>query len=157
MSVKKRMEWADSKASIESTNRNSVSALGAETLFQNMLKNIYEVYQLMYFRCIMKIYRTGSLSFVMIVQIHYTSESPVRLFYIKKVVKWCKNKIFIKNPDIPKPPDHLRRFIILTIWHISFLLISCTRTSYILFTHYYFTLSWCRKYKSGSKHTSSDL
>ena len=90
-------------------------------------------------------------------QIHYTSESPVRLFYIKKVVKWCKNKIFIKNPDIPKPPDHLRRFIILTIWHISFLLISCTRTSYILFTHYYFTLSWCRKYKSGSKHTSSDL
>ena len=41
--------------------------------------------------------------------------------------------------------------------HAPFFLIVCTRTSYIFFTRYYFTLSWWRKYKSGTKHTSSDL
>ena len=37
------------------------------------------------------------------------------------IILIIQNKIFIKNPDIPKPPDHLRRFIILTMHSTSFL------------------------------------
>ena len=54
--------------------------------FQNMLKNIYEVYQLMSFRCIMSLsYRVTFLCTVF-VQIHYTSESHVRFLFYEKVV-----------------------------------------------------------------------
>ena len=35
-------------------DKNNVSAVGTEK-FQNMLKNIYEIYQLMSFRCIMSL------------------------------------------------------------------------------------------------------
>lgn len=54
-----------------------------------MLKNIYEVYQLMSFRYIMSLsYRVTFLCNVF-VQTHYTSESPVRFLFYEKVVKWC--------------------------------------------------------------------
>ena len=64
--------------------KNNVSAVGTEK-FQNMLKNIYEIYQLMSFRCIMSLsYRVTFLCNVL-EQTHYTSESPVRYFFMKKL------------------------------------------------------------------------
>lgn len=48
--------------------------------FQNMLKNIYEVYQLMSFHCIMSLSYRFTFLFNVFVQIHYTSESPVQFF-----------------------------------------------------------------------------
>ena len=66
-------------------DKNNVSAVGTEK-FQNMLKNIYEIYQLMSFRCIMSLsYRVTFLCTVF-VQIHYTSESHVRFLFYEKVV-----------------------------------------------------------------------
>ena len=57
--------------------------------FQNKSKNIDEVYQSVFFRCIMFLsYRVTFLCNVL-GQIHYTSESPVRYFFYEKVVKWC--------------------------------------------------------------------
>ena len=50
-----------------------------------MLKNIYEVYQLMYFRCIMSLsYRVTFLCNVFS-QTHYT------IIFYEKVVKWCND------------------------------------------------------------------
>ena len=51
-----------------------------------LYQNIYEVYQLMSFRCIMSLsYRVTFLCTVF-VQIHYTSESHVRFLFYEKVV-----------------------------------------------------------------------
>ena len=56
--------------------------------FQNKSKNIDEVYQSVFFRCILFLsYRVTFLCNVL-GQIHYTSESPVRYFFYEKVVKW---------------------------------------------------------------------
>ena len=53
--------------------------------FQNKLKNIDEVYQSVFFRCIMFLsYRVTFLCNVFC-QIHYTSGNPVRYFFIKKL------------------------------------------------------------------------
>ena len=53
--------------------------------FQNKSKNIDEVYQSVFFRCIMFLsYRVTFLCNVLC-QIHYTSESPVRYFFMKKL------------------------------------------------------------------------
>ena len=53
--------------------------------FQNKSKNIDEVYQSVFFRCIMFLsYRVTFLCNVL-GQIHYTSESPVRYFFMKKL------------------------------------------------------------------------
>ncbi|WP_420354292.1 hypothetical protein [Blautia wexlerae] len=66
--------------------------LSEQKKFQNKSKNIDEVYQSVFFRCIMFLsYRVTFLCNVL-GQIHYTSESPVRYFFYEKVVKWC-NKI----------------------------------------------------------------
>lgn len=52
---------------------------------QNKSKNIDEVYQSVFFRCIMFLsYRVTFLCNVFC-QIHYTSESPVRYFFMKKL------------------------------------------------------------------------
>ena len=75
--------------------------LSEQKKFQNKSKNIDEVYQSVFFRCIMFLsYRVTFLCNVF-VQTHYTSESPVRfLFYEKsckvvfKVIKSCKNAFF---------------------------------------------------------------
>ena len=48
-----------------------------------MLENIYEVYQLMSFHCIMSLSYRVTFLFNVFVQIHYTSESPVQFFYEK--------------------------------------------------------------------------
>ena len=54
--------------------------------FQNKSKNIDEVYQSEFFRCIMLLlYRVTFLCNVF-VQIHYTSESHVRFLFYEKVV-----------------------------------------------------------------------
>ena len=53
--------------------------------FQNMLKNIYEVYQLMSFRCIMSLSYRVTFFRNVLSQTHCTSESPVRLFFMKKL------------------------------------------------------------------------
>ena len=59
--------------------------LSEQKKFQNKSKNIDEVYQSVFFRCIMLLsYRVAFLCNV-IVQIHYTSESPVRYFFMKKL------------------------------------------------------------------------
>ena len=53
--------------------------------FQNKSKNIDEVYQSVFFRCIMFLsYRVTFLCNVL-GQIHYKSESPVRYFFMKKL------------------------------------------------------------------------
>ena len=67
--------------------------LSGQKKFQNKSKNIDEVYQSVFFRCIMFLsYRVTFLCNVL-GQIHYTSESPVRYFFYEKVVKWC----YIRN------------------------------------------------------------
>jgi len=53
--------------------------------FQNILKNIYEVYQLMSFRCIMSLSYRVTFFRNVLSQTHCTSESPVRLFFMKKL------------------------------------------------------------------------
>ena len=70
--------------------------LSGQKKFQNKSKNIDEVYQSVFFRCIMFLsYRVTFLCNVL-GQIHYTSESPVRYFFYEKVVKWCNRlKIII--------------------------------------------------------------
>ena len=57
--------------------------LSEQKKFQNKSKNIDEVYQSVFFRCIMFLsYRVTFLCNVLC-QIHYTSESPVRYFFMK--------------------------------------------------------------------------
>ena len=59
--------------------------LSEQKKFQNKSKNIGEVYQSVFFRCIMNLsYRVTFLCNVL-GQIHYTSESPVRHFFMKKL------------------------------------------------------------------------
>ena len=72
--------------------------LSEQKKFQNKSKNIDEVYQSVFLRCIMLLsYRVTFLCNVL-GQIHYTSESPVRYFFYEKVVKWCyNNKINLKK------------------------------------------------------------
>ena len=78
------MECTDSNVSVDKTSKNKVSAVGAEK-FQNKSKNIDEVYQSESFRCIMSLsYRVTFLCNVL-EQTHYTSESPVRYFFMKKL------------------------------------------------------------------------
>ena len=76
--------------------------LSGQKKFQNKSKNIDEVYQSVFFRCIMFLsYRVTFLCNVL-GQIHYTSESPVRYFFYEKVVKWCiNNKIITPIVNIP--------------------------------------------------------
>lgn len=63
--------------------------LSEQKKFQNKSKNIDEVYQSVFFRCIMFLsYRVTFLCNVL-EQTHYTSESPVRYFFYEKIVKWC--------------------------------------------------------------------
>lgn len=72
--------------------------LSGQKKFQNKSKNIDEVYQSVFFRCIMFLsYRVTFLCNVL-GQIHYTSESPVRYFFYEKVVKWCKD---IEPSEVP--------------------------------------------------------
>ena len=52
-----------------------------------MLKNIYEVYQLMSFRCIMSLSYRVTFLCNFFVQIHYTAESPVRFLFYEKSCK----------------------------------------------------------------------
>ena len=78
------MECTNSNVSIDKTSKNKVSAVGAKK-FQNKSKNICEVYQSESFRCIMSLsYRVTFLCNVL-EQTHYTSESPVRYFFMKKL------------------------------------------------------------------------
>ena len=64
-----------------------------------MLKNIYEVCQLISFRCIMSLsYRVTFLCNVF-VQIHYTSESPVRFLFYEKSCKVVNGLEIIKQLD----------------------------------------------------------
>ena len=59
--------------------------LSGQKKFQNKSKNIDEVYQSVFFRCIMFLsYRVTFLCNVLC-QIHYTSKSPVRYFFMKKL------------------------------------------------------------------------
>ena len=59
--------------------------LSEQKKFQNKSKNIDEVYQSVFFRCIMFLsYRVTFLCNVL-GQIHYISESPVRYFFMKKL------------------------------------------------------------------------
>ena len=78
--------------------------LSEQKKFQNKSKNIDEVYQSVFFRCIMFLsYRVTFLCNVL-GQIHYTSESPVRYFFYEKVVKWCLSKEMLQKL-IEKQPD----------------------------------------------------
>ena len=81
--------------------------LSEQKKFQNKSKNIDEVYQSVFFRCIMFLsYRVTFLCNVL-GQIHYTSESPVRYFFYEKVVKWCIFNQLIVLRNIPIPDQRL--------------------------------------------------
>ena len=69
--------------------------------FQNKSKNICEVYQSESFRCIMSLsYRVTFLCNVS-EQTHYTSESPVRYFFMKKLQSGVKiNDLCIGTENI---------------------------------------------------------
>ena len=68
--------------------------LSEQKKFQNKSKNIDEVYQSVFFRCIMFLSYKVTFLCNVLGQIHYTSESPVRYFFYEKVVKWCTNYYF---------------------------------------------------------------
>ena len=70
--------------------------LSEQKKFQNKSKNIDEVYQSVFFRCIMFLsYRVTFLCNVL-GQIHYTSESPVRYFFMKKLsISTSCGKLFL--------------------------------------------------------------
>ena len=53
--------------------------------FQNKSKNICEVYQSESFRCIMSLSYRGTFLCNVLEQTQYTSESPVRYFFMKKL------------------------------------------------------------------------
>jgi hypothetical protein len=53
--------------------------------FQNKSKNIDEVYQSESFRCIMSLSYRVTFLWNVLEQTHYTSESPVRYFFMKKL------------------------------------------------------------------------
>ena len=107
--------------------------LSEQKNFQNKSKNIDEVYQSVFFRCIMFLsYRVTFLCNVL-GQIHYTSESPVRYFFYEKVVKWCIYLSFNVTPFHYRSPTFENRWttIILTfspciinqnllVYHITF-------------------------------------
>ncbi len=78
------MECADSKVSMDNISRNKVSAV-EQKKFQNKSKNIDEVYQSVFFRCIMFLSYKVTFLCNVLGQIHYTSESPVRYFFMKKL------------------------------------------------------------------------
>ena len=59
--------------------------LSEQKKFQNKSKNIYEVYQSVFFRCIMFLSYKVTFLCNVLGQIHYTSESPVRYFFMKKL------------------------------------------------------------------------
>ena len=53
--------------------------------FTKVAKNIDEVYQSVFFRCIMFLSYRGTFLCNVLGQIHYTSESHVRYFFMKKL------------------------------------------------------------------------
>ena len=59
--------------------------LSEQKKFQNKSKNIDEVYQSVFFRCIMFLSYKVTFLCNVLGQIHYTSESPVRYFFMKKL------------------------------------------------------------------------
>ena len=73
----------------------------------------------MCFRCIIVLSYRGTFFLNVIVQIHYTPESPVRFIFLKKVVKWCNITLctfqvlflnFLLNPSLYLPfssPIHI--------------------------------------------------
>ena len=73
--------------------------LSEQKKFQNKSKNIYEVYQSVFFRCIMLFCRTGSFSFVMFFTNSLYIRKSCTIFFYEKVVKWCSHNILaIKIP-----------------------------------------------------------
>ena len=62
-----------------------------------LYQNIYEVYQLMSFRCIMSLSYMVTFLCNVFVQIHYTSESPVRFLFYEKSCKVVYLKKSLKN------------------------------------------------------------
>ena len=83
------MECADSKVSMDNISRNKVSAV-EQKKFQNKSKNIDEVYQSVFFRCIMLLsYRVTFLCNVFSKFIIH-QKALYDIFY-EKVVKWCKD------------------------------------------------------------------
>ena len=66
--------------------------LSRQKTFQNKLKNIYKVYQSVFFRCIMILsYRVAFLCNVFLKLIIHQRKSCTIFFY-EKVVKWCLNE-----------------------------------------------------------------
>ena len=59
--------------------------LSEQKKFQNKSKNIDEVYQSVFFRCIMSLSYRVTFLWNVLEQTHYTSESPVRYFFMKKL------------------------------------------------------------------------
>ena len=69
--------------------------------FQNKSKNICEVYQSESFRCIMSLSCRVTFLCNVLEQTHYTSESPVRYFFMKKLSSGVKiNDLCIGTENI---------------------------------------------------------
>ena len=61
--------------------------LSEQKKFQNKSKNIDEVYQSVFFRCILFLSYRVTFLCNFFVQIHYTAESPVRFLFYEKSCK----------------------------------------------------------------------
>lgn len=69
----------------------------------------------MCFRCIIVLSYRVTFFLNVIVQIHYTPESPVRFIFLKKVVKWCAEMQTVENRNIPKRTRYYQGMIDLNI------------------------------------------
>ena len=86
------MECTDSNVSYETPVYNFINKrvktkylLLEQKKFQNKSKNICEVYQSESFRCIMSFSYRVTFFCNVLEQTHYTSESPVQYFFMKKL------------------------------------------------------------------------
>ena len=79
------MDWRKEMINCEKTDTDDYLLTLEQKKFQNKSKNICEVYQSESFRCIMSLSYRVTFLWNVLEQTHYTSESPVRYFFMKKL------------------------------------------------------------------------
>lgn len=109
-----------------------------------MIKSIYEVYQLMSFRCIMSLsYRVTFLCNVLCKFIIH-QKALYDFFLMKKVVKWCiVNKIFIIFINTKHCCYYFCSFIIFILYKISLLFCSVSNFPTVANILTYISYSLC--------------
>ena len=84
--------------------------LSEQKKFQNKSKNIDEVYQSVFFRCIMFLSYKVTFLCNVLGQIHYTSRKSCTIFFYEKVVKWLLDNKSIWNNE-KRNRKYLRRIV----------------------------------------------